>query len=88
MIEQRTHIVRHGGAVISGRVVQLAGRAVPAIVERNHAPAIARQRRHPTGVQPIHLLGGGKAVHQHNRIAVTLIEISDLDTAICKARHA
>ena len=39
MIEQRPHVVRHEGAVIGGRIVELARGAVPAIVERDDAPA-------------------------------------------------
>ena len=87
MVEQRTYVVRHGGAVIAGRVVQLVGCAVPAIVERNHTPSITRERRHPAGLHPVHLLGGGEAVHQHNRFAIALVEIGNLDPAVSKARH-
>ena len=37
------------------------------------------------GLHPVHLLGGGKAVHQHDRIAVALVEIGDLDAAVLQS---
>ena len=43
MIEKREDVVRHAGAVIGGRVVELAGSAVPAIIERDDAPPGTRR---------------------------------------------
>ncbi len=53
-----------------------------AIVERDGAPAGAGQRRDPAGMQPVHLLGRGKAVHQHDRLALPFVEIGDLDAVV------
>ena len=39
MIEQRAHVVGHQGAVVGGRVVELGRSAMPAVVERDGAPA-------------------------------------------------
>ena len=39
MIHQRAHIAGHGGDVIGGRVVEFAGIAMAAIVERDDAAA-------------------------------------------------
>ena len=48
MIEQRPHVPRHGRAVIGGGIVKLARRTMAAIVERDRAPAGARERRAPS----------------------------------------
>ena len=74
MIEQRAHVLRHVARVIGGRIVELGRVAMAAIVERDDAAAGARQRRDPAGIDPVHLLGGGEAVHQHDRRALALVE--------------
>ena len=76
MIEQSANIFRHGSAVIAGRVVELARRAMPAVIERDRAPTSTRERSDPAGMHPVHLLVGGEAVHQHNRLALALVEIA------------
>jgi hypothetical protein len=60
---------------------------MPAVIERDRAPASAGERRDPTGMYPIHLLVGGEAVHQHNWLALALVEINDLDLAIPETWH-
>ena len=52
MIEQRPHVLGHHGAVIGGRIVELGRGAMAAIVERDHAPAGAGQRRDPARDRP------------------------------------
>ena len=46
-----------------------------------------RQRRDPAGLHPVHLLGGGEAVHQHDRLALARIEKGDLDRTVVKGCH-
>ena len=60
---------------------------MPAVVERDRAPTSKRERSDPAGMYPVHLLVGGKAVHQHDRLALALVEIGDLDLAIPETRH-
>ena len=87
MIEQRAHIVRHQRHRIVGGIVQLAGGAVAAVVERDGAAAGAGERTHPSGIDPVHLLGRGKAVHQDDGLALAFVEISDLDFAMSEIWH-
>src|SRR6185437_7686415 len=87
MIEQRPHVLRHDCAVISRRIVRLARCPMPTIVERDHAPSGARQRRHPAGRNPIYFLGGSKTMHQHDRLAFAFVEVGDLDIAMTKEWH-
>ena len=87
MIQQRPHVLGHPGAVIRGRVVELARAAVPAIVERDDASAGLDQRRHPAGINPVHLRRRGKAVHEHDRVARPFIEKRDVDAVVGKALH-
>ena len=87
MIEQSADVLGHCGAVIGGRIIELAGRAVPAVIERNRTPAGARERRHPAWQDPVRLLGGGEAMDQHDRVALTLVEIGDLDLAVPESWH-
>ena len=82
MLDQRRNVACHDVGVIVRRIVQLARLAVPAIVERDHPAAVAPQRRGPAGHHPVHLLVGGKAVHQDDRIALAFVEIRDLDVTI------
>jgi len=60
---------------------------VPAVIERNRTPAGARERRHPAWQDPVRLLGGGEAMDQHDRGALTLVEIGDLDLAVPESWH-
>ena len=60
---------------------------MPAIVERDDAPAGSGKRRHPAGIDPVHLRGRGKAVHQHDRRALPFIEKRDVDAVVGKALH-
>ena len=55
MRDQRRDVAGHQVGVIVGRIVQLGGLAVPAIVERDDAAVVARQRRDPAGLHPVHL---------------------------------
>jgi len=87
MIEQRAHVAGHLVGVISGRIIKLARLAVPSIVERDDAALGPHQRADPAGIDPVDLFAGGKAVHQHNRLALTLVEIRDLDIAIFETCH-
>ena len=87
MIEQRAHIVRHQRHRIVGGIVQLAGGAVAAVVERDGAAAGAGERTHPAGIDPVHLLGRGKAVDENDGFTLALVEISDLDFAMSETWH-
>jgi hypothetical protein len=55
---------------------------VASVVERDHASAGAGERCDPTGVHPIHFLGGSEAVHKHDRLPLPFVEIGNLDVAI------
>jgi hypothetical protein len=88
IIEQRTHVLRHEAAVIGGRVVKLRRSAMTAVVESDDAAAGARQRRHPAGIDPVHLLVGGEAVHEHDRLALAFVEKGNVDVAMSEMRHA
>src|SRR5690349_17006466 len=88
MVEQRAHILGHDRAVIGGRVVQLAGRAVTAIIERDRATPGASECRYPAGHHPIDLLIGGEAMHEHNRLALPFIQEGDVDPLMLKSWHA
>ena len=41
----------------------------------------------PSRADPVHLLVGGKAVHQDDRIALALVEIGDLDVSVSESWH-
>src|ERR1700722_10152344 len=58
-----------------------------AIIERDDAAPCPFQRRHPARQDPVYLLVGGKAVHQHDRLAFALIEEGYLHTVVAKTRH-
>src|SRR5215471_7929477 len=60
MIEQGAYVLGHAGAMIGRRIIELARGAVPAIVERDDAPAGRGQRRNPAGKDPVHLGGRSK----------------------------
>ena len=49
--------------------------------------AVAPQRGGPAGHHPVRLLVGGKAVHEHDRIALAFVEIGDRDVSIVECRH-
>ena len=87
MVRQRQHITRHRSDVIVLRIVELCRLPVPAIVERDHAPARLAQMRYPGRIDPVHVLGGGKAVHEDDRIALAFVEIGNLDPGIVEIRH-
>jgi hypothetical protein len=87
VIEQRAHILRHQLAVIGSRIVKLGRLAVAAIVERDDTAAGADERRDPAGIDPVHLFVGGKAVDEHDRLALPFVEIGDLHFAVHEIRH-
>ena len=43
--------------------------------------------RHPGRIDPVHILGRGKAVHQNDGIALAFVEIGNLDPGIVETRH-
>ena len=88
MIEQCAHVLRHQATVIGGRIVEFGRRAMATIVERDHAAARARQRRHPARIDPVHFLVGSKTVDEHDRLALPFVEIGDLDLTMREMRHA
>src|SRR5690242_3018777 len=88
MVQQRTNVIGHCGAMICGRIVQFTGLTMSAIVERDHASIGSCQRRDPARLDPVHFFGGRKSVHEHNRVALTLIEIGDFDLAVLEPGHA
>src|SRR6516162_3735120 len=88
MIEERSHILGHRRAEIGGRVVELAGRTMAAIVERDRAAPGAGQCRHPARCDPIDLFVRCKAVDEHNWLALPFVEESNLDAVMRELRHA
>src|SRR6516225_10325179 len=88
MIEERSHILCHSRAEIGGRVVELAGRAMAAIVERDRAAPGAGQCRHPARRDPIDLFVRCKAVDEHNRLALPFVKESNLHAVMREPRHA
>src|SRR5208282_5060100 len=88
MVEERTYIVSHDGAVIGSGVIELCRLAMTAIVERDDAAPGARERGHPAGKDPIHLLVGRKAMHEHNRLALAFVEKGNFHVVMREARHA
>ncbi len=92
MIDQRHDIFGHFRRVIGGGLVELAGLAVAAIIERDHAAAGARQLGDPARIDPVHLRVRAEAVNQDDRrgmaLILALIEIGDLDLAVTEAWHA
>ncbi len=90
MVEQGAHVVGHRGGVVGGGLVELARMAMAAVVERDDAAPGAGQRANPARADPVHLLGRGETVHQHDRLgvrAIAFVEIGDLDRAIMERRH-
>src|SRR5215472_10276839 len=87
MIEQRSHILGHIRAVICSRVVELAGRAMAAIVERDRTPPGARECRHPARRNPIDLLVRRKAVDEDNWLALAFVNEGDLDVVVHELWH-
>src|SRR5512133_3574707 len=73
MIEQRPDVVRHAGAVIGGRIVELARGTMSAIVERDDAPAGLNERHNPPGIDPIDMRGRRKTVYEDDRLAFPFI---------------
>ena len=45
------------------------------------------QCRHPARIDPVHLLVGGKAVNENDRIAGSLIEKGELDGSVLECWH-
>ena len=87
MVHQRRDVAGHGADMIVLGIIELAGIAMAAIVERDDAAAAPLQLRDPGGIDPVDVLGRGKAVHQHDRIALALIEVGNFDGAVVKTRH-
>jgi hypothetical protein len=87
MIHQSRDIARHDAEFILRGVIQLCGIAVTAIVEGDDATAAFLQVRNPGRIDPVHVLAGGKPVHQHNRIALAFVEIGNFNSAVMKTRH-
>ena len=88
MIEEGADILGHERAVVGGRLVKLGRLAMAAIVEGDDTASGARERCHPAGKNPIHLLGGGKAVHEHDWLALAFVEKGDFHPVMREARHA
>ena len=82
MIEQSSHILRHDGAVIGGGLVNLAGCAVAAVVERDRATPGACQCRHPAGHDPIDLFVGRKTVNEDDRVARAFVNKGDFHPVV------
>src|SRR6185437_584577 len=88
MIHQRDDVARHDGNRIFRGLVELGGLAMAAIIERDDAAAVLPQLRDPGRIDPVDVLGRRKAVHEHDRIALALIEIGNFDIAMVEARHS
>src|SRR5262249_4689017 len=88
MIDESDDVIGHAGAVVGGWGVELGRGAVPAIVERDDAAAGAGESRNPAGMNPVHLGGRGKTVHEHDGRALTLIEKGDFDAVVSETLHA
>jgi hypothetical protein len=87
MIHQRRDVARHDADMVLLGVVELAGIAMAAIVERDDAAAVFLQLRNPGRIDPVDILARRKAMHQHDRIALALVEIGNFNSAVVKARH-
>src|SRR5665213_1926718 len=61
---------------------------MPAIVERDGAPTGAGERAYPARIEPVRFLGGGKTVHQHDRLALPLVEIGDFHITVFETCHS
>ena len=84
IIEQRAHITGHARAVIGGRIIELAGLTVAAIIKRNDATVRLLERPDPAGAYPVDLRGGSKPVHENDGFALAFIEERDLDAVVLK----
>ena len=87
MVHQRDDVAGHDRNGVVGGVVELCGFAMAAIVERDDAVAVLLQFRDPGRIDPVHVLGRGKAVHENDRRALAFVEIGDFDCAVVEARH-
>ena len=87
MIHQRDDVAGHDGDLIVRGIVELAGIAMAAIVERDDAAAVFLQLRNPGRIDPVDVLARGKAVHEQDRIALAFVEIGNFDSAVVKTRH-
>ena len=87
MVEQGSHILRHGRGVIGCRIIELARSAMPSIVERHDAPAGLYQRRNPFWVDPIYVGRRRKTVHEHDRLALPFIKKCNFDPVVPKPPH-
>src|SRR5262249_44666510 len=83
-----SHILGHDRAVIGGGVIELARRAMAAIVECDSAAPGLAQRRHPARRDPIDLFVRRKAVHEHDWLALPFVKESDLHAVMRELRHA
>ena len=89
MIEQRAHVVGHCGRCDSrpDRRAWSTGRARDCRARSRggrRALSVATQ----PGWTQFTSLRGGEAVHEHDRLALALVEIGDLDGAVVECRHA
>jgi len=87
MVQQRDDVIGHDRDFVIGGIVELCGIAVAAIVQRDDAAAVFLQIGNPGRIDPVDVLAGGEAVHENDRIALTLVEIGNFDVAVVKARH-
>src|SRR2546423_6764031 len=87
MVHQCADSAGHGADVIRLRIVKLGGVAMAAIVEGDDTAAILLQLGNPGWINPVHVLGRCKAVHEQDRIALAFIEIGDFNSAVVKTRH-
>jgi hypothetical protein len=69
MIEQTAAILGHFRDSVIGWCVEFLAAAVPAIVERDDAPAIFRQGLDPLRKKPVDRVTGRKAVNEQNGFA-------------------
>src|SRR5262249_19020661 len=87
MVNERARVLGHDGAVVGGRIVALGGGAVAAVIESDRAPAGPPPGRPPAGIDPIDGGARGKAVNEHHRLALALVEKGDVDTVVAEALH-
>ena len=66
VVEEAADVGGHDLEGVGGRIVWLVAAAVTATVEPDHVVAGARQRLLPAGADPVELVVGREAMHQHD----------------------
>jgi hypothetical protein len=84
VVHQPRHVLDDGEAVLR-RIVRLVALAVAAHVERDDAELL-RQRVDDSRLSPIGVKRRGKAVDQHDRLAPSDVDVTDLDAARVEER--